>query len=141
MISGSGDDGTLLLWNMSSYQCNKTIKGVYCCWTNALYQIDNDRVIVGAKTAFDIVNIDKCEVEKTIEDESLGYVTCFLKLRDNNTILCGCESGQLCYYDLITGKYSISKNNHQKDIDDLLLVNNKSFLSCSDDSLIKIWNY
>ena len=140
MISGS-IDGTLHLWNMSSYQCNKTIKGVYCCWTNALYQIDNDRVIVGAKTYFYIVNIDKCVVEKTIEDESLGFVNCFLKLRDNNTILCGCGSGQLCYYDLITGKYSISKNNHEKDIADLLLVNNKSFLSCSFDSVIKLWNY
>ena len=140
MISGSVD-GTLLLWNMSSYQCNKTIKGVYCCWTNALYQIDNDRVIVGAKTAFIIVNIDKCVVEKTIKDKSLGFVNCFLKLRDNNTILCGCESGQLCYYDLITGKYSISKNNHEEDINDLLLVNDKSFLSCSEDSVIKLWNY
>ena len=140
MISGS-IDGTLLLWNMSSYQCNKTIKGVHCCWTNALYQIDNDRVIVGEENAFYIVNIDKCVVEKTIKDESLGFVNCFLKLRDNNTILCGCDSGQLCYYDLITEKYSISKNNHQKDIVDLLLVNNKSFLSCSFDSVIKLWNY
>ena len=78
---------------------------------------------------------------KTINDKSFGFVNCFLKLRDNNTILCGCVNGQLCYYDLITGKYSISKNNHQKDINALLLVNNKSFLSCSDDSLIKLWNY
>ena len=140
MISGSVD-GTLLLWNMSSYQCNTTIKGVYCYWNNALYQIDNDRVIVGKKSGFYIVNIDKCVVEKTIKDESLGFVSCFLKLRDNNTILCGCGSGQLCYYDLITEKYSISKNNHQKDIADLLLVNNKSFLSCSFDSVIKLWNY
>ena len=140
MISGS-IDGTLLLWNISNYQCDKTIIGVYCCWTNALYQIDNDRVIVGHRNGFYIVNIDKCVVEKTINDESLGFVNCFLKLRDNNTILCGCGSGQLCYYDLITGKYSISKNNHEKSIVDLLLVNDKSFLSCSDDSLIKLWNY
>ena len=141
MISGSSFDGTLLLWNMSSYQCNKTIKGVYCCYTNALYQIDNDRVIVGSKNKFYIVNIDKCVVEKKIEDESLGYVNCFLKLRDNNTILCGCGSGQLCYYDLITEKYSISKNNHEVYIGSLLLVNDKSFLSCSFDSEIKLWNY
>ena len=87
------------------------------------------------------MNIDKCVVEKKIKDESLGFVNCFLKLRDNNTILCGCGSGQLCYYDLITEKYSISKNNHEEDIDDLLLVNDKSFLSCSDDSEIKLWNY
>ena len=95
MISGSVDR-TILLWNMSSYQCNKTIKGVSCCWTTALYQIDNDRVIVGQKNGFYIVNIDKCVKEQTVSSESLGFVTCFLKLRDNNTILCGCERGPMC---------------------------------------------
>ena len=109
---------------------NHNIK--HCKINRMLYGTSSGVVVV-----YDIEG-DKCVVEKTIEDKSLGFVSCFLKLRDNNTILCGCESGQLCYYDLITEKYSISKNNHQKDINDLLLVNNKSFLSCSDDSLIKI---
>ena len=46
LISGSSDV-TLRIWNMSTYQCDKVIKGVRCCFTNSLYQIDKDRVIVG----------------------------------------------------------------------------------------------
>ena len=46
LISGS-QDGTLRLWDMTTYKFEKVINGVKCDWTNALYQIDNDRVIVG----------------------------------------------------------------------------------------------
>ena len=79
MLSGS-DDETLRLWNMSTYQCDKVIEGVRCCFTNSLYQIDKDRVIVGGLHSFSIVNIDKCIIEKRIKDESLGYVVIFHKL-------------------------------------------------------------
>ena len=59
LISGS-DDETLRIWHMSTYQCDKVIEGVDCCSTNSLYQIDKDRVIVGERETFLIVNIDKC---------------------------------------------------------------------------------
>ena len=122
MISGSWDV-TLRLWNMSTYQCITVIKGVRCRFTNSLYQIDKDRVIVGGVNSFSIVNIDKCIIEKRIKDESLlGDVNCFLKLRDNKTILCGCDNGIFCFYDMNTKQYKITKNNHNNDITDLMLT-------------------
>ena len=60
MLSSGSRDETLRLWNMSTYQCITVIEGVYCCSTNSLYQIDKDRVIVGERETFLIVNIDKC---------------------------------------------------------------------------------
>ena len=138
MLSGSV---TLRLWNMSTYQCITVIEGVDCCSNNSLYQIDKDRVIVGSKISFSIVNIDKCIIEKRIEDESLGGVGCFLKLRDNKTILCGCDNGIFCFYDMKTEQYKITKNNHHKDINDLLLIDDNTFLSCSTDITIKVWRY
>ena len=141
MISGA-HDYTLHLWNMSTYQCDKVIKGVHCCNTNSLYQIDKDRVIVGEHKSFCIVNIDKCIIEKRIEDESLGGVGCFLKLRDNKTILCGCfYNGIFCFYDMNTKQYKITKYNHKGSINDLLLIDDNTFLSCSDDNTIKVWRY
>ena len=65
MLSGSV---TLGLWNMSTYQCDKEIEGVKCCYNNSLCQIDKDRVIVGGYNSFYIVNIDKGVVEKRIEN-------------------------------------------------------------------------
>ena len=153
MLSGSV---TLGLWNMSTYQCDKVIEGVICCFINSLYQIDKDRVIVGGFNSFSIVNIDKCIIEKRIKDESLeslglfnvfqmfmslGHVDCFLKLRDNKTILCGCGNGIFCFYDMNTEQYKIPNNNHNDSINDILLIDDNTFLSCSWDNTIKVWKY
>ena len=96
MISGSSDD-TLRLWNMSTYQIITVIEGIKCCFINGLYQIDSDRVIVGGFHAFCIVNIDNCIIEQTIRDGGFIHIRCFLKLRDNNTILFGCNDGLFCF--------------------------------------------
>ena len=140
LISRS-NDVTLRLWNMSTYQCITVIEGVQCCFTNSLYQIDKDRVIVGGLHSFSIVNIDKCVIEKIIEDESFEGVGCFLKLRDNKTILCGCDNGIFCFYDMNTEQYKITKNNYHNAISDVLLIDDNTFLSCSTDTTIKVWRY
>ena len=139
MISGSSK--TLRLWKMSTFQCITVIEGVKCCDTNALYQIDKDRVISGGIYIITIVNIDKCTIEKEIIDESFGRVFCFIKLRDNKTILCGCSDGLLCFYDMNTEQYIKTKNNHKNYISDLLLIDDNTFLSCSGDNTIKVWKY
>ena len=56
LLSGSLDK-TLRLWNMSNYQCVTIINNVQCYSNNALYRIDNDRIIVGTDDKFSIVNI------------------------------------------------------------------------------------
>ena len=139
MLSESIDE-TLHLWNMSTYQCDKVIEGVDYCFINSLYQIDKDRVIVGEHKSFCIVNIDKCVIEKRINVKSIEYVYCFLKFRDNKTILCGCY-GIFCFYDMNTEQCTITQNNHHKSISDLLLIDDNTFLSCSRDTTIKVWRY
>ena len=104
--------------------------------------IDSDKLIVGEVRSFHIVNIDKCVIEKKIEeDKALGYLNCFLKLRDNNTILCGGKNGIFCFYDMKKDEYKTTKSNHTKDINILLLVDDNTFLSCSRDKTIKVWKY
>ena len=86
------------------------------------------------------MNIDKCVIEKIIKDYSLGDVDCFLKLRDNKTILCGCPHG-IFFYDMNTKQYKIINDNHNGNINDLLLIDDNTFLSCSFDGNIKVWRY
>ena len=126
---------------MSTYQCIAVINEIECSGPYSLYQIDKDRVIVGEHNSFSIVNIDKCIIEKIIEDKSLGDVCCFMKLRDNKTILCGCYKGIFCFYDMNTEQYKITKNNHNYYIVDLLFKDDNTFLSCSWDKTIKVWKY
>ena len=87
------------------------------------------------------MNISKCAVEKKIEDRALGNVFCFLKLRDNRSILCGCDKGTFCFYDMKTVQYTLTGNNHNSNITDLLIIDNNTFLSSSDDITIKEWKY
>ena len=122
---------------MSTYPCITVIEGVKCCFTNSLYQIDKDRVIIGEHKSFCIVNIDKCVIEKRINVKSFS----FLKLRDNKTILCGCINGIFCFYDMNTEQYKITNDNHCYAISDLLLIDDNTFLSCSMDDTIKVWRY
>ena len=139
LISGSIDE-TLILWNATTYHCVMVIKAD-CLWNNALYQLDKDRVIVGHFNGFSIINIDKGKIEKDIDNEEIGRVCCFLKLRDKNTIICGCEKGQFCYYDIKAKTFTIKQTSHNNTISDILELNNDTFITCSLDSTIKVWNY
>ena len=98
-------------------------------------------MIVGGNDSFCIVNIDKCVIEKRINVKSIEYVYCFLKFRDNKTILCGCDNGIFCFYDMNTKQYKITNDNHHRAITDLLLIDDNTFLSCSWDNTIKVWKY
>ena len=139
MISCSYD--RTFVWNMSTYQCVTVLTEVKCTLSNALFEIDKDRILVGCNSQFFIVNIDKCVIEKTIKDKSQGYVKCFLKLRDNKTILCGCSNGIIGVYDMKTEEYKITKNNYKSEITDLLLIDKNHFMSSFNDSTIKVWKY
>ena len=93
----------------------------------------------------------KCVIEKTIgiKDESIRNVdgdfsfidvNCFFKLRDNKTILCGCDK-VFCFYDMKTEQCTITQNNHHRTINDILFKDDNTFLSCSTDTTIKVWRY
>ena len=71
----------------------------------------------------------------------MDNINIYIKLRDNNTILCGCNKGIFCFYDMKTEQYKITKNNHHRAINDLLFKDDNTFLSCSEDSTIKVWRY
>ena len=62
LISGS-DDQSLRFWNMTTYQCVSSIKGVSCCDVNVFFQIDSNRVIIGERYQITIINIDKLNRE------------------------------------------------------------------------------
>ena len=40
-----------------------------------------------------------------------------------------------------TKQYKITNDNHHRTITDLLLIDDNTFLSCSDDKTIKVWKY
>ena len=83
----------------------RVVRKVDCRDTNALCIVDGDRVIAGKRNWFTLVNFSNGKVEDDVNDESLGFVNCFLRLRDNKTILCGCSKEEFCFYDIESRKY------------------------------------
>ena len=140
LISGSVDS-TMRLWSMSSYQCISIIDEVYCCSTNALYRVDENRVIAGFNRGLILVNFDKCVIEYRIRKNiEIGMVLCFMKLKDNKTILCGCEHGHFCLFDIETKKYKVIQTNYNEDILDLLYIGDNHFVTCEKEGIIE-WEY
>ena len=63
-------------------------------------------------------------------------------LRDNHTILLGGEDSYLYYYNMNTEQLQKSEvnNGHKGCVSKLLMIDEHSFLSCSKDYTIKVWN-
>ena len=141
LISGSCDE-SIIFWNMTTYQCVCRFRNI--SWVrspNALYQIDNERIIVGAIVGFVIINFDKFVIENWVTSKNEESFDCFIKLRDNKTILCGCDKGKLCLYDMYTKAVTITNKSHASKINDILTIDKETFMTCSDDKYIKVWKY
>ena len=140
LISGT-EHKELMVWDMEDYQRVNIVENVGCYWSNAIYQYDNDRVIVGGRNMFYVVFIDRVGswVEYSYSDSSLGFVLSFLKLFDNDTILCGCEGGKLLRFNLKTNAHSFVERTHVCFINDILSINDMKILTCSTDETIKEW--
>ena len=134
-------DKTLRLWSISTYQCISIITDISIWWINALYQIDSERVIVGANDGLFIVNIEKKFIENKVFIEGAGCFSSFLKLRDNKTVICGCNKGKLVYYNT-ENRATITKNTKNEQlILDILGINDETFITCYWDGTITVWNY
>lgn len=141
LLSASNIDFSLIIWDSSSYNCDKVINNINCCDINSLYEIDNHRVIVGGFQMITIINVDSYKVEEKYLNEQLDYVYSLMMLRDGN-ILCGCVQGKIYKYNIKLNTITVSENtSHNSHIFDLVSVNKHQFISCSYDKTIKIWEY
>ena len=107
---------------------------------NSLLEIDNDRIIVGGCNVITIVNISNDIIEHQIENDKLNYVYSLIQLRDGN-ILCGCDYGLICLYDIKLNTLSFREEKiHNEAVCCLLNINKNQFISSSYGE-IKVWEY
>ena len=117
----------------------KIINKVDCCYSNSLLEIDNNRIIVSGDRVITIVNISNDIIEHQIKNDKLYYAWSLIQLRDGN-ILCGCENGLICLYDIKLNTLSFrEKKIHNGGVNCLLNINTNQFISGFDE--IKVWEY
>ena len=154
LVSAIGDK-TLIFWSLISYTCESALFGVECVHNNSIVQVDENRIALGHYKGIMIHNTDSYSIVTTIkiekfykvEDLTWGGVSSMIILRDGN-ILVGCPDGGFYCVDIetyeSTYKSDTNKTNsklHSNSITDMLNINDRSFLTCSYDGMIKRWNY
>ena len=154
LVSAIGDK-TLIFWSLISYTCESALFGVECVHNNSIVQVDENRIALGHYKGIMIINTDSYSIVTTIkiekfykvEDLTWGGVSSMIILRDGN-ILVGCPDGGFYCVDIetyeSTYKSDTNKTNsklHSNSITDMLNINDRSFLTCSYDGMIKRWNY
>lgn len=138
LASGSYDN-TLRLWNISSYQCRRVVSNIKCWSANCLIELDDERIISCGNGIIKIVNVNKSRPEQKLKDKKLKSISSIMKL-NGRSILCGSYK-MACIYDIKNNIVSQSMNLHDDAIYDLLRLDDRQFLSCSQDRSIKIWEY
>ena len=118
----------------------KIINNVQCIDKNSLLEIDNNRIIVGGYNVITIVNISNDIIEHQIKNDELYYAWSFVQLRDGN-ILCGCENGLKCLYDIKLNTLTFKEDKiHDIAVCCLLNLNQYQFIGSFDEE-IKVWEY
>ena len=137
-----GLDSFICYWSLFTYQCITVIMPKSIDGYSAMYLKDSNNIIIGNFRNCYNLNVDECIIERFIYDDSLCLAVSMLFMNENkDKLIIGCNNGNLFCYDILTKNVTIVKQCHTGYIRDLLKINNNTFLSCSDDNLIKVWNY
>lgn len=140
LLISSASDNTIRTWNMKTFQCMNIIKGINGYSGNSLYQIDNDRIIVGNVNDIFIVNMNNCIIEKSIKDDKLGNIRAFEIINDEYILGGGPINFVLIKRD--TFEYKFTKDVHKGTIDNILKIGDRTIITCSNSyPIISIWKF
>ena len=137
IVSG-GWDKKIIFWENSTYDFVEEINDVYCCYSNSLLEVKDNRIIVGGENEVILINGKEMKIEKVVELQSSGYIRCIIEMNDG-TVLCGCEN-ELVHlsndeYDVIY----IKEEPHDDETSGMLMLKDDRLITCSWDNSIKVW--
>ena len=141
----------LTMYGLDNYAKVGEIEGMDYVQGKGMCQIDKDRVGLAGYSKFMVVNIETKQIEVEISEKNSireEKKFCLMKLRDNNTLLCGfgCDSSfdraAFIFCD-VKGRTTkkIDSNIHNQGVLDLVAIDEETFVSCSNEDEIKVWKY
>ena len=139
LISG-GSDSIIRIWKLTDYNLEAKIEGISCSWPNSIIELEENKIMVGGEKKITILNLEKYEIEKVIENGELGKVYALMIVRPD-IIICGSSNGTLGIFNKENEIIHFKKKSHQDIIKCILYLNEHQFLTCSKDKTIKLWDY
>ena len=120
----SASDKKLKFWDLEKKICIKTLDDVFISSSNAIYELGNNRIVVGCFDVIKIINFDTLIIENELKAHEI-WINC-LSITPDGLLFSGDSEGVLILWEICgEGKkiYSTKKESAIKTID--LLGNNK----------------
>lgn len=143
----SGDSGgTLIFWSSSTYNLQKAFNNISACaWSGSLLEAERLILLVGGWSDITFINISTLQVETKVSLENkITDVGVFFLVEPNDesdTVIFGCDK-DIIHLNLNTlESLGVKSDAHEKIIYSLIELDEKSFVTCSLDHTIKIWEY
>jgi WD40 repeat protein len=87
--------------------------------------------------AIELFDIESNELIRTFNCKTVGYRVKCIKYLPDNMLICGTENGLIKILNIETSKCIQTISAHTGHINDILLISDKTFLTCSQDNTIK----
>ena len=136
----SGDVESIRIWNAATYEKIGVVDDVLCQSSSTLIQIDANRILTGGSSSIDVVDVEKRTIESAVDIE-IGWIDCFMMLRDNNTVLCGCDKGKAIVYEVDKRRTKMVQWSvrNETTVSNVIRINDSSFITCEYEAVV--WSY
>lgn len=139
ILSAGNEDETILnIWNKSTYQFVKVIKGIHCVGNNGLSKLSDETVIIGGDSELYTVDILSFET-KSYKSEKFGRVESVCVL-SKEKVLVGNNLGTIIWFSLLLNQIILSSKVHDDIIFCLIKSEDNKLFSGSKDKTINIYN-
>ena len=135
----SGSESEIRFYNCDdSFKFERNIKGIKCSWANALIQLESGQLAIGDENEIKIINVNTYEIEIILKGH-LSWVCCLIELFPG-CLISGGDDTEIKQWCILNQQMIQSIKGHEDGIRDVILLGRK-LITCSDDNMIKVWEF
>lgn len=139
IISG-GNDGAIRVWNTETYQAETSLEEVYCRNNHCLLELYDGVIMVAGFNIITLLDINRVVVIKSLINIEFGQLFSVIELSKDILLFVG-ENLKFILFNRKTETIESIQSTHTEPIRGLMKYKENSFLSCSTDKTIRIWEY
>lgn len=138
LFAGFSDD-TIRSFDMKTYAKVNEIKVDFI--TSNILPLEKDKLICSHYSEVKMIDLSNNSVTDVFKDDSqISDVGTIKMLRDGHTVVMGAYE-EMGIFDVTTGKFVKIPTNQNLICNDILIINDSTFLTANESGTIKVWKY